>query len=254
MTTDDKSRAIFLSLWYRVQAQFGLLSLEQLCAKNLTVSAPNRPAGLHFSASYFLTTPHTHTGGVTMSPSWRTPGGLHPQSHLGNPRSINRRPLWLCFEKSGRQPFLTTWLPSSGSESLSSQVWVSAVALRQASLPLLFPSIQQPEPPTQAGGLFFFMVNIPPWFPHLQGKSQSPHRGNKRPPHPPLPVGPSCLLAVTLVLWLSPEWKGSNLRSYSSTRYPFGSSLASWIHPAPCSLPASQPSLPGSTPMALCPV
>lgn len=134
-----------------------------------------------------------------MSPSWRTPVGPHTPSHLANPRSVNRRPFWLCFEKSGHQPFLTAWLSSPGSQSLSSQVWVSAVALQQASLPLLFPSIQQPELPSQAGSLLFFMVKIPPWFPRLQGKSQSPQRGNKMvwPPHPPLPVGPSCLLCCS---------------------------------------------------------
>lgn len=156
-----------------------------------------------------LSWPHrTHTGELTMSPSWRTPVGPHPPSHLGNPRSVNMRPFWLCFEKSGHQPFLTAWLSSPGSQSLSSQVWVSAVALRQASLPLLFPSIQQPEPPTQAGGLIFFMVKIPPWFPRLQGKSQSPHRGNKMvwPPHPPLPVGPSCLLCCSHPGPLAAPW------------------------------------------------
>lgn len=118
MTTDDKSRATFLSLWYRVQVQLGLLSLEQLCAKNLTVSAPTvlqdcTPLPL-------LSWPHrTHTLAESPCPRHGGPqGGCTPQSHLGNPRSINRRPLWLCFEKSGHQPFLTIWLPSSGSETL----------------------------------------------------------------------------------------------------------------------------------------
>lgn len=84
MTTDDKSRAIFLSLWYRVQIQFRLLSLEQLCAKNLVVSAPNPPSGLHSSASSFLATPHTHWW-THHVPVMEDPSGAEPPEPPGKP-------------------------------------------------------------------------------------------------------------------------------------------------------------------------